>query len=86
MGKSRSATIVIAYLMASYHMSPSQALKQLCEGRPVCAPNPGFMEQLEIYHQILHAKQSEQKKAIYRAWAQNKFRGSSWEWDKREKL
>lgn len=40
MGKSRSATIVVAYLMRKYGKTPDDALSQLCEGRPVCEPNP----------------------------------------------
>ena len=40
MGKSRSATIVVAYLMRKYGKTTDEALAQLCEGRPVCEPNP----------------------------------------------
>ena len=52
MGKSRSATIVIAFLMQKYHMSPMEALLQLRESRGVCEPNPGFMKQLELFHSM----------------------------------
>lgn len=52
MGKSRSATIVIAYMMSQFHMSPIEALAQLRESRGVCEPNEGFMRQLELYHQM----------------------------------
>ena len=48
MGKSRSATVCCAYLMQKYNISPHRALSQVCEGRPVCGPNAGFMEQLEV--------------------------------------
>lgn len=50
MGKSRSATIVIAYLMSQYHLTPQAALAQLREGRGVCDPNDGFMNQLGLYY------------------------------------
>ncbi|OCK73916.1 phosphatases II [Lepidopterella palustris CBS 459.81] len=86
MGKSRSATLVIAYLMAEHHLAPSQALAQLCESRPVCDPNSGFMEQLEVYHRMLHAQTSGEKETIYKTWVKERFEGSSWEWEKRAKL
>lgn len=52
MGKSRSATIVCAYLMQHYTLTPSQALSQLREARPLCEPNDGFMTQLQLYHRM----------------------------------
>lgn len=52
MGKSRSATIVIAHMMSKYHMTPQAALAQLRESRGVCDPNEGFMRQLELYHRM----------------------------------
>ncbi|KAL0262994.1 tyrosine protein phosphatase yvh1 [Diplodia seriata] len=52
MGKSRSATVVIAYLMHKYHLSPAEALEQIRLARPICEPNEGFMKQLEIYHDM----------------------------------
>ncbi|TKA64111.1 hypothetical protein B0A49_06787 [Cryomyces minteri] len=51
MGKSRSATCVIAYLMQKHHISPSEALLQIRQARPLCEPNEGFMSQLEIFHE-----------------------------------
>jgi dual specificity phosphatase 12 len=85
MGKSRSAAIIVAYLMTEYHISPSQALAQLCEGRPVCSPNLGFMEQLYVYHRMLYAE-PDKKEEIYSMWLANRFIGPSWEWDERAKL
>lgn len=41
MGKSRSAAICCAYLMHKNGVSPHRALSQVCDGRPVCSPNPG---------------------------------------------
>ncbi|KAF4314544.1 putative dual specificity phosphatase protein [Botryosphaeria dothidea] len=52
MGKSRSATVVIAYLMHKYHISPAEGLEQLRLARPLCEPNEGFMKQLEVYHRM----------------------------------
>lgn len=52
MGKSRSATVVIAYLMHKYHISPVEGLEQLRLARPLCEPNEGFMKQLEVYHRM----------------------------------
>ncbi|KAG9840449.1 dual specificity protein phosphatase 12, partial [Aureobasidium melanogenum] len=52
MGKSRSATCVIAYLMQKYHISPAEALEQIRQSRPLCEPNEGFMKQLELYHEM----------------------------------
>jgi dual specificity phosphatase 12 len=52
MGKSRSATCVIAYLMAKYKISPQEALAQVRQARPLVEPNEGFMQQLEMYHQM----------------------------------
>lgn len=52
MGKSRSATVVCAYLMQRYGITPSQALAKVRETRPFCEPNDGFMRQLELYHEM----------------------------------
>lgn len=50
MGKSRSATVVLAYMMHKLRINPQQALSRLRESRSVCEPNSGFMKQLELYH------------------------------------
>lgn len=50
MGKSRSATIVCAFLMQKYGMTPDAALELLRKARPFCDPNDGFKKQLQIYH------------------------------------
>jgi dual specificity phosphatase 12 len=71
MGKSRSATLVMAYLMRKYHISPYEALSQLRESRPVCGPNDGFMEQLEIYHRMLQAPDTVKAQSIYQHWLHN---------------
>lgn len=52
MGKSRSATICIAYLLHKQRsaLTPQSALALIRESRPLCEPNDGFMEQLNLYH------------------------------------
>ena len=83
MGKSRSATLVVAYLMWKYGLDSRNALDQLCEGRPVCDPNPGFKEQLMVWERMCKMQTADEKDAIYREWEQTRFRGEYWEWDKR---
>jgi dual specificity phosphatase 12 len=95
MGKSRSATLVCAYLIWKFQSSAAEALEQLCEGRPVCAPNPGFAEQLVVWADMCavdwnpdrkgvekeREKKREERK-IYEHWATNRFTGEVWEWEK----
>ncbi|KAF2399163.1 dual specificity protein phosphatase 12 [Trichodelitschia bisporula] len=52
MGKSRSATCVLAYLIHKYGITPSEALAQVRQSRPLVEPNEGFWQQLELYHQM----------------------------------
>lgn len=54
MGKSRSATICIAYLLHRQPgaLTPQSALALVRESRPLCEPNDGFMEQLALYHEM----------------------------------
>lgn len=54
MGKSRSATICIAYLLHKQRsaLTPQSALALIREARPLCEPNDGFMEQLNLYHEM----------------------------------
>jgi dual specificity phosphatase 12 len=72
MGKSRSATLIMAHLMRKYRISPYEALSQLREGRPVCGPNDGFMEQLEIYHRMLQTPDAVGAQSIYQHWLRNR--------------
>ncbi|KAI5286391.1 tyrosine protein phosphatase yvh1 [Ascosphaera aggregata] len=53
-GKSRSATICIAYLLSRQvgALTPSEALEMIRQTRPLCEPNEGFMEQLELFHRM----------------------------------
>lgn len=45
-GVSRSASVVIAYLMMARGMSLDQAYAHVKARRPIIHPNPGFMQQL----------------------------------------
>jgi dual specificity phosphatase 12 len=87
MGKSRSATLVCAYLIWKYHVTAAAALEQLCEGRPICDPNPGFKEQLGVWERMCRAEaenDGEAKRRIYEEWEKNRFTGEVWEWEKRQ--
>ena len=48
-GKSRSAALVTAFLMAKYRISVEEALALLKRKRSVVSPNPGFMAQLRLW-------------------------------------
>ncbi|KAJ2915505.1 hypothetical protein MD484_g4924, partial [Candolleomyces efflorescens] len=50
-GISRSSTIVAAYLMQSRKLSPTEAVDLIRLVRPIVDPNPGFLRQLEVFHQ-----------------------------------
>ena len=54
MGKSRSAAICIAYLLHRQPgaLTPQTALALIRQSRPLCEPNDGFMEQLNLYHEM----------------------------------
>ena len=53
MGISRSATVVIAYLIATSQMTPHEALAAVRAKRAIVKPNRGFMSQLYEYHSRL---------------------------------
>lgn len=67
MGKSRSATCVIAFLMQKYNISPAEALEQIRQSRPLCEPNEGFMKQLELYH-AMQMPEDLDSNAVYQRW------------------
>lgn len=52
-GKSRSPTILAAYLMKKYNVTSDEALKYLKQQRKIIKPNPGFKKQLEEYEKDL---------------------------------
>jgi protein-tyrosine phosphatase len=52
MGWSRSATVVAAYLMTKKGMTSAEALETIRSHRPI-RPNPGFLQQLANYENLL---------------------------------
>ena len=52
MGKSRSATVLCAYLMWSRKITRDEALDIIRSARSFIEPNPGFMHQLALYEQM----------------------------------
>lgn len=67
MGKSRSATCIAAFLMQKYNISPSEAIDMIRQARPIAEPNDGFMQQLELYHQMQMTHRVEES-PIYQRW------------------
>ncbi|XP_053507889.1 dual specificity phosphatase 28 [Ictalurus furcatus] len=57
-GRSRSATICIAYLMKHQSLSLTEAYELVKSARSVVEPNPGFWAQLERYEQDLKSTRS----------------------------
>ncbi|KAI9734729.1 MAG: tyrosine protein phosphatase yvh1 [Claussenomyces sp. TS43310] len=50
MGKSRSVTVALAYLLSTRrHLDLASALALIRETRPMAEPNDGFMQQLQLY-------------------------------------
>uniref|UniRef100_A0A0B6ZLR9 Protein-serine/threonine phosphatase n=1 Tax=Arion vulgaris TaxID=1028688 RepID=A0A0B6ZLR9_9EUPU len=61
-GVSRSATVVMAYLIKREGMTVNEALSLLRSKRPAVCPNPGFLVQLQNLYDSLH-KGSEKKES-----------------------
>ncbi|KAH7679244.1 protein phosphatase slingshot protein [Dioscorea alata] len=57
-GISRSATVVVAYLMKEHRMPLSQALELVRSKRPQICPNFGFRKQLEDFEKSLEVTQN----------------------------
>ncbi|KPA85462.1 putative dual-specificity protein phosphatase [Leptomonas pyrrhocoris] len=51
-GVSRSAAVVIAYMMKKYNISRDAAIRFIRCTRPVIQPNPGFQRQLELWESL----------------------------------
>ncbi|KAI3935120.1 hypothetical protein MKW92_051449 [Papaver armeniacum] len=58
-GKSRSVTIIVAYLMQKRRLSLSQALEHVTSRRPKASPNPGFIRQLQDFDKSLEVNEAE---------------------------
>jgi protein-tyrosine phosphatase len=58
-GISRSATVVVAFLMAFYRLTPHLAIEFLKSKRSCINPNPGFRKFLHLYQlQLEHYRKS----------------------------
>lgn len=60
-GVSRSATIVIAYVLQACGMTLAEAFDHVRQSRPVIGPNAGFMSQLLDLELRLYGKESMQR-------------------------
>jgi len=56
-GVSRSAALIISYLIKKYNISAEIALVKVKQIRPSVQPNDGFMSQLRLYHILLRHNQ-----------------------------
>ena len=52
-GASRSATIIVAFIMWKNQLEYSEAIKLVEQIRPIICPNYGFIRQLEIFEKLL---------------------------------
>lgn len=53
MGKSRSVTVTIAYLLRQNpKVTVDSILERIRESRPIAEPNEGFMAQLQLYREM----------------------------------
>lgn len=52
-GKSRSATVVAAYLMRYLGYTRADAVQAMVQRRPIVDPNPGFLKQLDTFGEHL---------------------------------
>ena len=68
MGRSRSTTVLIAYLLSvDASLNPSDALSRIRTSRPFAEPNSGFMSQLEVYYKM-HCPDDLDSQPIYQRW------------------
>ncbi len=63
-GISRSATIVIGYLMTTENMSLESAYKFVRKKRSLSFPNTGFVKQLKDYERELKVKLLKKQKTL----------------------
>ncbi|KAK1816464.1 tyrosine protein phosphatase yvh1 [Friedmanniomyces endolithicus] len=67
MGKSRSSTVMSAFLMHRDGLTREEALSQIQQARPICEPNEGFWKQLELYHDMATPQNVDEHPA-YQRW------------------
>ncbi|KAL1513306.1 hypothetical protein ABEB36_002728 [Hypothenemus hampei] len=66
-GVSRSATVVIAYVMKKYELSYSEAFERVKSKRSIVFPNQGFVSQLKLYKELgYEIKVSDMKYKLFR--------------------
>jgi protein-tyrosine phosphatase len=58
-GISRSASVVIAYVIASENKSFEEAHRYVKEKRPLIKPNDGFAQQLQEYEKLWRKRNKE---------------------------
>lgn len=58
LGNSRSAAIVIAYIMKKFNVSFEKAYHYVKQKRSVISPHPSFLEELKVYEKILKWEQA----------------------------
>eukprot|EP01062_Namystynia_karyoxenos_P046234 TRINITY_DN34560_c0_g1_i1.p1 TRINITY_DN34560_c0_g1~~TRINITY_DN34560_c0_g1_i1.p1 ORF type:complete len:205 (+),score=36.35 TRINITY_DN34560_c0_g1_i1:75-617(+) len=52
-GRSRSATVLAAYLIRAHGLTAEEAVAEVRRARPIAQPNPGFVRQLREYEAAL---------------------------------
>ncbi|KAA0718989.1 Dual specificity phosphatase 28 [Triplophysa tibetana] len=62
-GRSRSATVCVAYLMKHQRLTLTDAFQVVKSARSVVEPNPGFWTQLERYEQELKIQRSASRRS-----------------------
>lgn len=82
MGKSRSTTILIAYLLAqNSDLTPKTALALIRQCRSHAEPNTGFMTQLLLYHSM-RCPASPADHPVYQRWLYERDVAASGAWGK----
>ncbi|KAI1905627.1 hypothetical protein LOZ39_006762 [Ophidiomyces ophidiicola] len=75
-GRSRAPTLVTAYLMRKYQRTHQDILADLKLKRKIVKPNPNFIEQLEVWHQVQYNLWEDDDKTIpkepYRAYLERR--------------
>ncbi|KAF8793186.1 Protein phosphatase Slingshot like protein [Argiope bruennichi] len=76
MGISRSASVVIAYVMKAYDWDLQRALEFVKTKRGCIKPNSGFLKQLEIYQGILDASK-QRHNSLWRSKSETNLKSAS---------
>ena len=81
-GVSRSASIVIAYLMWTKKLEFEQALAEVREKRPLVGPNIGFEKQLQMFEKLLKENNYEIEKIKFKdiKWEPTEENLKEWGW------